>query len=338
MSETDPTRVSCPGCDKRYRWDIKLVGRTVECRKCSVRFEVPDTPGTPGKRIGAVIDDDGTYALDMDEEADLPSADAPLAAPAVDGKCPACNNAIKDGAVICLNCGFNLQQGKRMETAVVAGAGDDPTGPPGPAAAPASVAAVAHTNTAQRVASSEALRDDNAAALARQHRFTEVYLPIILIGVGLLLTLLSALVLAPANPNYASSFSGHVALVVLVEFFIRAVIIAFPLMVGGIFFMAAVYGSSFGNFFTAMLKLAGIAFSVIALNEALVHLLDIVTGGFGWIGFLIRFAIVIPAYAIECKVLFDMEEHETWTLFAILIVGPIVIGMLLLVFIAGFMA
>ena len=341
MSEPDPNRVTCPGCSKSYRWDVKLVGRTVECRKCSVRFAVPDTPGTPGQRLEPAITDDGTYELDLDEDTRHPDAPEPLAVPANDGKCPACNNSIKEGAVICLNCGFNLRQGKRMETAVVADAPDD-AAPPSRAAAPTSVAAVAHASTSQRVASNEALRDDNAASLARQHQFTEVFLPVILVGVGLLLTLLSAFVLAPANPNYADAYTGQsldriqVAIIVCVEFGIKAIIIAFPLMIAGIFFMAAVYGSSFGNFFTAILKLGGMAFSIIALNEAVVHVLDILTGGFGFIGFLIRFAVVVPAFAIECKLLFDMEEHETWTLFAILIVGPIVIGMLVVIFFAGY--
>lgn len=114
MSGTEPQRVSCPGCGKGYRWDIGLVGRTVACRKCGVSFAVPGEPGGVGDRLGAAVSEDGTYELDLDEQTRHPDEPEPIAVPSQDGKCPACNNKINETAVICLNCGFNLKQGKHM--------------------------------------------------------------------------------------------------------------------------------------------------------------------------------------------------------------------------------
>ena len=125
MSDTETQRVTCPSCDKGYRWDAKLIGKTVSCKGCGAHFEVPDRPGIAGRHLDPVVADDGTYDLNLDEGQRHPDAPEPIAVPANDGKCPSCNNKIKETAVICLNCGFNLKAGQKIQTTIL----DEPDTP-----------------------------------------------------------------------------------------------------------------------------------------------------------------------------------------------------------------
>lgn len=100
-------RVTCPGCKKGYRWKSSLIGRHVPCKQCGSTFEVPIAPGV-GKAIHIEPGDDG-YALDEPE-----TASASHAAPASSGKCPSCNSPVREGAVLCMNCGFSMAEGKKM--------------------------------------------------------------------------------------------------------------------------------------------------------------------------------------------------------------------------------
>ncbi|MFN3167254.1 MAG: hypothetical protein ACE37H_09355 [Phycisphaeraceae bacterium] len=108
MPDDANPRVTCPGCDKGYRWQALLVGRAVPCKRCGAAFTVPDAPGRglPIEPMG----DDGTYELDIDESNETRQ----LATPAVAGKCPNCNSPVKEHAVICINCGFNMEHGEVM--------------------------------------------------------------------------------------------------------------------------------------------------------------------------------------------------------------------------------
>lgn len=102
---TDPAnqRMNCPACNKGYRWHASIAGRTVPCKQCGESFVVPDEPGTglPAKPTKA----DGAYEIQTVE------AEEPIVTPP---KCPSCNTSLRKGAVICMNCGFNLKEGKKM--------------------------------------------------------------------------------------------------------------------------------------------------------------------------------------------------------------------------------
>lgn len=52
-----------------------------------------------------------------------PAAEAPAAAGA--SKCPSCGNALGREAVICLNCGYNVKAGAKVQTSVEAGGEED---------------------------------------------------------------------------------------------------------------------------------------------------------------------------------------------------------------------
>ncbi|MFK7789904.1 MAG: hypothetical protein AB8C95_10495 [Phycisphaeraceae bacterium] len=114
MSESKQ-RVTCPGCDKGYRWQASLIGRRVPCKQCGTEFRVPDAPGIGITHQPDSIAEDGTYDLDFDAVADMPASPANHAVPATNGKCPSCNSPVREGAMLCLNCGFNMAEGKKIE-------------------------------------------------------------------------------------------------------------------------------------------------------------------------------------------------------------------------------
>jgi hypothetical protein len=80
MSEV---KFSCPGCGQHISCDAALGGQQIACPSCQAAMVVPG--GAPA---------------------------APEPAPI--RSCPSCGAAVHDEAVICTQCGLNLQTGKRL--------------------------------------------------------------------------------------------------------------------------------------------------------------------------------------------------------------------------------
>ncbi len=113
---SDPQqRVTCPGCEKGYRWQASLIGRRVPCKQCGTEFRVPEMPGVGIAINPDPISEDSTYDLDLDAAADTPASPEHHAVPAKGGKCPSCNSPVREGAMLCLNCGFNMAEGKKIQ-------------------------------------------------------------------------------------------------------------------------------------------------------------------------------------------------------------------------------
>jgi hypothetical protein len=89
-SSTDDPRFACPACGKRYRWKPELAGRSAKCG-CGAKLVVPaEAPVEP--------------AAQPDE---------------VQSKCPSCSAPLASGAVLCVNCGYNLKTGQKLAAVVV---------------------------------------------------------------------------------------------------------------------------------------------------------------------------------------------------------------------------
>src|SRR2546422_2520392 len=100
MSTANAATFACEACGKSYRWRPDFAGKKLKCGCGNVMHLT--TPPT------AVAD-----------VAEAPLQPAPRRAAAA---CPECASPVAPGAALCINCGFNLVTGTRVQTEVLAGA------------------------------------------------------------------------------------------------------------------------------------------------------------------------------------------------------------------------
>ena len=96
MPADDAPRIACPQCGKEYRWNQQYAGRKVRC-KCGHTMRMPAEAPTAAESAA------GMYDL---AESGAPAGDA--------STCPSCSVAMPVDAVICIECGYNVQTGQRM--------------------------------------------------------------------------------------------------------------------------------------------------------------------------------------------------------------------------------
>ncbi len=348
MADGDTARFHCPTCDKRYRWKAELAGRKVRCAGCEAKLRVPQAGGGPAELLEPpphpdptpepepADDGGGMYDLDLsDSTADKVNPGGGGAKAASDGgNCPNCNAAVKPGAVLCLNCGFNFAEGKVMQTVVGAG-GDAPAAAGAPAAAKGGrpIGGMLAQASIRKGVDADALAEESA----REHKMSNIYVPLILIGCGLLLVLVNSFLLGPtaleAGPFGSTGLGMNpiaYSLFLLVYAAIR-LIIQFPILLAGIFITAAIFGNSYGTIGIAMLKLLAIALLTGASGDSMELLLDIVTGGFGGLGWMITISLMMAVFYCTAMPLLDMEVLEALVLFGILIFLP----MIIMIFVVG---
>ena len=87
-------RITCPNCGVRYKVSERAVGKRVPCKKCGEVIaisapEMPDPPPRPQAQQTEV--------------------------------CPECGEPMSSGAVICVQCGFNRAEGRRVSTEIEKG-------------------------------------------------------------------------------------------------------------------------------------------------------------------------------------------------------------------------
>jgi len=121
--------VQCRSCSTKLKVPDHLAGKRVKCPKCSQPFQIPGGPAagaakaTGKKPIQRQAVDDGGYGLaaasnpmlELLSEAEVQSAP----------RGPVCNHCGADLAplaIICVECGFNNETGKQLETTVGGGA------------------------------------------------------------------------------------------------------------------------------------------------------------------------------------------------------------------------
>ena len=290
MTAPPEPRIACPNCGKQYKWKTQIAGRKVQCSQCEQKMRLPDTAEGAIEPIGPLLNQQnqashGAYELDLPEEEPTPASSAPPvhmdAGPAGDGNghCPACNSKLKPGAVLCINCGYHVEEGKKIKTSVAQGA---PTGDVPKSGVPTEKGFTGEANplgsyaaAASRMAlDSEAMLDD----MAQEQRRKDFVIPLILIAIAAGGLLLNAFVLQrfvydihvqnnhehavkmaqafgsppPPPPQYGAPISH--SLVILLSSAIR-LIIQIPLLLAALFIVARLFGSSYGRITTAMLKL-----------------------------------------------------------------------------------
>ncbi len=249
MSDSISERVTCPGCSKGYRWQTQLVGRVVPCKACDTRFTVPDLPGR-----GITHEDfHETYELDLDRD-EQPGG---LAYQAVGGKCPNCNSPLKSDAVLCLNCGFNLREGKRMQTAVLEVQVFEP----------------GFEEVSNNTGKAPGLRPDDPEILKQHYRAEFIY-PLAYLVAAAIFLIVIAFFIAPHSPRFgAAATTLDIALATLAYTLASGVAIIFSLCFA-ILFLVNIYGSGFGDLRTALLKVPALAFAAATLMLCVVLLYE----------------------------------------------------------------
>ena len=160
MSTTNAATFACEACGKSYRWRADFAGKKLKCG-CGNVMQLTTPP--------AVAD-----------VAEAPLQPAPRRATA----CPECSSPVAPGAALCVNCGFNLQTGARVQTQVVAGAPKTAkkkkkATPKGPGMGKGEF-----TSFAQR-----RILADDPEEVAAKARWNDVYWPTIALAVGLVLSI-----------------------------------------------------------------------------------------------------------------------------------------------------
>jgi len=145
----DMPNVVCDGCGKKYKWKAELAGKKVKC-KCGHVMTIPQPPqevDSADDSFGAIelADESGGSSSSKPSKPSKPAK--PAASPddvkveglggdddpdaievagggggasgkssAGDGKCPSCGADLAPDAVLCIQCGYNQNTGKKLDT------------------------------------------------------------------------------------------------------------------------------------------------------------------------------------------------------------------------------
>ena len=253
----------------------------------------------------------GSYDLDFDGEHRDARVDHGLT------NCPDCNQPLSFGVVLCMNCGFDIQADRKINTKVHQAAAD----PEHDSLVHATVMSGSHFTEAAPLD-----RQQMEIDLERQIRVKEIYVPLGLFGAAICLYLLNAFVLFDPQWSIAVQAPGanpfYVRLMVLATNAI-GILIQFPLLFVAILITANLFSASYGPVLTASLKLVTVGAVVWGANACINSVLLMMTGGHKLPGMLfIEIAMLIAVFWPLCLVMFEMESVEVTVMFCIAIVLP----------------
>lgn len=101
-----PIKVKCGSCSAQFKAKDELAGRRIKCPKCKNPVVIAAAPATPARSAPKRA---ANPLLDILDDEDVRSkTSGPM--------CDNCGAEVKHGAVICIDCGFNLETGDRLET------------------------------------------------------------------------------------------------------------------------------------------------------------------------------------------------------------------------------
>jgi hypothetical protein len=108
--------VTCPECKKQFKAPADLVGKKIRCKGCEAIFTVKSAPAVKptSKAKPAAPTEPPPIALRQEEEDD----DNPYGVDKLDNvpRCPYCTYEMEEGAIICLNCGYNVHTREHFRT------------------------------------------------------------------------------------------------------------------------------------------------------------------------------------------------------------------------------
>ncbi len=321
MSQGSSKNFMCPHCRKRFQWSPKIADRKAQCPSCAKRIRIPMVPGRIAEAIDPLPDthveqpqsDSDTYDLDLtgvDESiVEAPPTAAQKAAEQT-GRCPACNQSINPGAVICVKCGYNLKKGKRLQTAIT----DDDAPPALPDNLPgSSMASIGSSPIARALAD----REDEF----KPNQFMDLWLPIAFIVAGLAATLFGTRLFEDILTENVGWFPR-----VLIGIGVQLILIV-PIMVLSATLTVQIMGASFGPLMTGLLKFTAIAMGPLGVADALLLVMIPLAMALSMTA---TAAIYAAVYVIFCApflfLLFDLEYVEVMLTTAF-IIGLRLMGM-----------
>lgn len=303
MSQSASKIFVCPHCRKRFQWTTRIADRKAQCPACGKRIRIPTVPGRVAEAIDPLPEShskrkndpqSSTYDLDLtgiDETIVEPPPTAAQQAAAETGRCPACNQSINPGAVICIKCGYNLRKGKRLQTKVAEGEEAAAQA----AALPASVAGspLASIGGSSAVTSSLEKREDDFS----DNRLQDIYIPAAVLAIGLLWRVVRDLLLTDLGFTHMLQRTGVELLIVL------------PLIFGGSILIAMVLSTTFGGLSTTLLKLA----AIVVAPEIFGDLMEMWLGAafaWGFPGIFLIAPIYFGMYFGAFTYFFDLDPTE----------------------------
>jgi hypothetical protein len=114
-----PIKVSCT-CGAAFAAKDELAGRTVACPKCQQPLTIPGG-AAPAQRQVTASRPASAPAPQSTPDPSAPNIfdEAGIKARQTTGQvCPSCYHSMKQGAIICVHCGYNMQLGRKMVTEV----------------------------------------------------------------------------------------------------------------------------------------------------------------------------------------------------------------------------
>ena len=363
MAETPPPPApcACPSCARPCPWTPERAGRRLRCA-CGQIFRLPaepdgrvvaETPPTaaaeakaeppaPPKPEPAPTPEPEPDVYEVDLPDDMPNVDAvsagaPVAPGTTPAKCPSCNGRLRPGAVICMNCGFNLAEGGKIQTRIETDrASDQATPPPAKSAAAPAVAAAGaadiNDERLKRALARTAGEQAEAEERAKRFHFQENILPLILIGAGVLVAVVNALVLAQPSLNAGltadeiSAGMGVGRADAAGAYFAEAgklLLVQIPCLFVGLFFCASVMGSAFGTLGTVLKKLLALTLLGGSFYLSISMGVNILMYGMGGLGGIFTASVATAVFWGVIVLLFDdLEIIEVVILYLAMCVLP----------------
>jgi uncharacterized Zn finger protein (UPF0148 family) len=337
-----PGRVSCPHCGKSYRWKPAFAGRKARCKRCGgvIRMPIEAPAGGDGTAIGGAIGDaPGGNEFELLEPGQT-AATAPLPPGTLPGtpgtaRCPSCGNAVKSGAVICINCGFHIREGKQLQTAVDLGE-DDASENKKKTRKQKKAQRTAQPSGEQPLGQGKAIKERLADREDKVHasKVIDIYVPLAMIAIGIVITLVDFLFLinwsitTGGGPSAAvAAISIGAALILMAVFTVMNVIF----MLVALFVSAKILGVGFGPLHIGLLKLTGLALGPGGIGMLVEDLLKPVLIGSNFVGSAVGGLIAL----ILLAKLFDLDGSDAF--WVLVIMWVLKVGALMAFFVLALM-
>ncbi len=101
-------RFACPHCEQHIQAEPGYAGMQISCPSCHGPLTVPGAP------VSAVAVPAPAYVASYGASSVAHAAPAAVAVPvSAAARCPSCGGALARGAVLCIQCGYNIATGQR---------------------------------------------------------------------------------------------------------------------------------------------------------------------------------------------------------------------------------